>query len=141
MNRQHTTCLARNRDIPTPTQLPRRHRLAQMDHLVCFVPGMLAQGAFSAAGTPGEARAVDDLVAAKALAYTCWQMDERTATGIAAEFVDFPGGADLVPGDRAPFYILRPEAAEALFVLHQLTGNPVYREWGWRMFSVRAPRG
>lgn len=40
------------------------------------------------------------------------------------------GGRDPeVPG-RAPFYILRPEAAESLFILHQLTGNPIYREWG-----------
>ena len=109
----------------------------KMDHLVCFVPGMLALGAFSSAGTPGEVRAVDDLIAAKSLAYTCWQMYARTATGLAAEFVEFPGGRDLVPAERAPFYILRPEAAESLFILHQLTGNPIYREWGWRMFSVR----
>ena len=106
----------------------------KMDHLVCFVPGMLALGAATAAGTPGEANAVRDLINAKALAYTCWQMYERQATGIGAEFVEFPGGGDLIPAARAPFYILRPEAAEALFVLHQLTGNPVYREWGWKMF-------
>jgi mannosyl-oligosaccharide alpha-1,2-mannosidase len=108
----------------------------KMDHLVCFVPGMLALGAFNAAGTPGEASALRDLTTAKALAYTCWQMYERQATGIGAEFVEFPGGADLVAAPRAPFYILRPEAAEALFVLHQLTGNPVYREWGWKMFTA-----
>jgi hypothetical protein len=108
----------------------------KMDHLVCFVPGMLALGAYNAKGTPGEANAVRDLINAKALAYTCWQMYERQATGIAPEFVEFPGGQDLVASQRAPFYILRPEAAEALFVLHQLTGNPVYREWGWKMFQA-----
>jgi mannosyl-oligosaccharide alpha-1,2-mannosidase len=108
----------------------------KMDHLVCFVPGMLALGAFTAAGTGGEPKAMRDLQNAKALAYTCWQMYERQATGIAPEFVEFPGGADLVAASRAPFYILRPEAAESLFILHQLTGNPVYREWGWKMFSA-----
>lgn len=108
----------------------------KMDHLVCFVPGMLALGAFTAAGTAGEANAVRDLTNAKALAYTCWQMYERQATGIAPEFVEFPGGGDLIAAGRAPFYILRPEAAESLFILHQLTGNPVYREWGWRMFQA-----
>lgn len=108
----------------------------KMDHLVCFVPGMLALGAFTAGGTAGEANAVRDLTNAKALAYTCWQMYERQATGIAPEFVEFPGGADLVAAGRAPFYLLRPEAAESLFILHQLTGNPVYREWGWRMFQA-----
>lgn len=39
-------------------------------------------------------------------------------------------------GGSAPFNILRPEAAESLFILHQLTGNPVYREWGWQMFGA-----
>jgi len=108
----------------------------KMDHLVCFVPGMLALGAYNSAGTPGEEFALRDLRNAKALAYTCWQMYERMATGISAEFVVFPGGADLQASDGAPFYILRPEAAEALFVMHQLTGNPVYREWGWKMFQA-----
>jgi mannosyl-oligosaccharide alpha-1,2-mannosidase len=108
----------------------------KMDHLVCFVPGMLALGAYNAAGTPGEANALRDLTNAKALAYTCWQMYERHATGIAPEFVVFPGGADLQASTSAPFYILRPEAAEALYVLHQLTGNPIYREWGWKMFQA-----
>lgn len=108
----------------------------KMDHLVCFVPGMLALGAFTARGTPGEARAAADLERAKALAYTCYQMYARQATGLAAEYVDFPGGADLVPAPNAAFYILRPEAAESLFILHQLTGNPIYREWGWTMFQA-----
>ena len=104
----------------------------KMDHLVCFVPGMLALGAFNAAGTPGEATAARDLEMAKALMYTCWQvragvpmgrgacclqpeeprahthtrrrcpthppwqMYARTATGLAPEYVDFPGGNDMV---------------------------------------------
>ena len=92
----------------------------KMDHLVCFVPGMLALGAYSAAGTPGEAQAQRDLTNAKALAYTCYQMYERMATGIAPEYVVFPGGRDLEAAGGAPFYILRPEASEALFILHQV---------------------
>ena len=45
-----------------------------------------------------------------------------------------PPSQAVAPG--APFNILRPEAAESLFILHQLTGNPLYREWGWEMFSA-----
>lgn len=108
----------------------------KMDHLVCFVPGMLALGAFTAVGTDGEKHAIRDLTNAKALMYTCWQMYERQATGISPEFVEFPAGQDIVVPDRAPFYILRPEAAESLFILHQLTGDPIYREWGWKMFQA-----
>ena len=35
---------------------------------------MLALGAFTSAGTPGEATAARDLEMAKALMYTCWQV-------------------------------------------------------------------
>lgn len=107
----------------------------KMDHLVCFVPGMLALGAWTADGTKGQSHIQRDLQVAKAVAYTCYQMYARQATGIAPEFVEFRAGADIVVPGRAPFYILRPEAAESLFVLHQLTGNPIYREWGWNMWQ------
>ena len=30
---------------------------------------------------------------------------------------------------------MRPEVVESLFVLHHLTGNPVYRDWGWSIFQ------
>lgn len=33
-------------------------------------------------------------------------------------------------------YKLRPETAESLFVLHHVTGNPVYREWGWKIYQA-----
>lgn len=31
--------------------------------------------------------------------------------------------------------MLRPEAIESLFILHQLTGNPIYREWYKQTFT------
>ena len=49
-------------------------------------------------------------------------------------------------GSSAPFYILRPETAESLFILNQLTGDPIYREWAWEIWQAidrhcRAPHG
>jgi len=35
----------------------------------------------------------------------------------------------------ASFYILRPEAVEAFYYLSVLTGDPIYREWGWEVFQ------
>ena len=61
-------------------------------------------------------------------------MYRRTATGIAPEYVQFSGGRDPLPAARAPFYILRPETAESMFVLYQITGNPMYQEWAWDIF-------
>jgi len=100
---------------------------------VCFLPGILALGAYSKPDSPNRDR---DMMLAKSLMYTCYQMYERTNTGIAAEYYEYPGGGDPKPAPRAPFYILRPETAESLFVLHQLTGNPIYRDWSFNMFSA-----
>jgi hypothetical protein len=63
-------------------------------------------------------------------------MYARMQTGIAPEFVTFRSGTDFVAGSNAPFYILRPETVESLFILYQLTGDPVYREWGWEIFEA-----
>ena len=84
---------------------------------------------------PGSVRAKRDLAVAKALMYTCYQMYERQNTKISPEYVEFPEGSDMVV-TSAPFYILRPETAESLFILHQLTGDPRYREWSGNIFEA-----
>jgi mannosyl-oligosaccharide alpha-1,2-mannosidase len=107
----------------------------KMDHLVCFMGGLLALGAYTDPLGLESPRAQRDLRAAKALTYTCYQMYARMNTGISPEYVQFHPGRDFVPGNGAPHYLLRPEAFESFFILHQLTGDPVYREWGWETFQ------
>ena len=31
--------------------------------------------------------------------------------------------------------MLRPEVIESFYILNKLTGDPVYREWGWEIFQ------
>lgn len=109
----------------------------KMDHLVCFMPGALALGAHTDPKGKDSPRAKRDMAVAKALMYTCYEMYERTRSGIAAEFVEFPasGGSQDFVVSSAPFYILRPETAESLFILGQLTGDPVYRDWAWEIYQ------
>ncbi len=57
-----------------------------------------------------------------------------TATGLSPETVEFTGSGVMKARPRARYYVLRPETLESFFVLHQLTGDPVYREWGWDIF-------
>lgn len=71
----------------------------------------------------------------QALTYTCYQMYARMETGISAEYVQFVKGTDFRIGAGAPHYLLRPETVESFFILNQLTGDPVYREWGWEVFQ------
>ena len=57
-------------------------------------------------------------------------------TGIAPEYVQFVAGKDFEIGKGAPHYLLRPETVESFFILYHLTGDPVYREWGWEVFQA-----
>jgi hypothetical protein len=108
----------------------------KMDHLVCFMGGLLALGAYTDPLGMDSARAQRDFQTAKALTYTCYQMYARMETGISPEYIQFKDGEDFVAADDAPHYLLRPEAVESMFILNQLTGDPIYREWGWEIFQA-----
>ena len=95
----------------------------------------MALGAYTDPRGIDSPRAKRDLAVAKALMYTCYQMYHRMQSGISAEYVEFVDGVDFRPGANVAFYILRPETAESLFYLQQLTGDPLYREWAWEIWS------
>ena len=89
---------------------------------------------------------------------TCMRLYAATATGLAAEIYRVAPGAPLsaatapqppgaeagagaggaplnedggiAPDGGARHSLLRPEAVESLFLLHRVTGDRVYREWG-----------
>eukprot|EP01041_Mallomonas_annulata_P002517 gene2517-4896_t len=108
----------------------------KMDHLVCFMPGTLALGSYTDPRGSDSPRAKRDLAIARALMYTCREMYHRTKSGIAPEYVEFVEGRDMVPAANANFYILRPETAESLFILNQVTEEPIYREWAWEIWEA-----
>jgi hypothetical protein len=105
-----------------------------MDHLVCFMGGLLALGAYTDPEGLESERAQRDLKTGKALTYSCYQMYASTATGLSPEIVS-NWKSRPSPDHNSPFYILRPEAVESFFILYHLTGDPVYREWGWEVFQ------
>jgi len=109
----------------------------KMDHLVCFMAGNLALGAYTNPDGLNSARAIRDLELGKALAYTCYQMYAHHKSGIAPEYVEFNSKkTDFTKATNAPHYFLRPEAVESFYILNKLTGDPVYREWGWEVFQA-----
>jgi len=107
----------------------------KMDHLACFMGGNLALGAYTNPDGLDSPRAKRDLRLGKALAYTCYQMYSNHKSGIAPEFVKFNVDYDFA-SDKAAYYFLRPETVESFFILNKLTGDPVYREWGWEVFQA-----
>ena len=105
----------------------------KMDHLSCFTGGMLALGAATHPEGINSEIAQRDLKTAKSLAFTCYQMYKTSTTGLAPEAVWF-GEKGLEQRRHAMYAILRPETVESFFILHQISGDPVYREWGWEIF-------
>ncbi|KAJ8109220.1 hypothetical protein ONZ43_g6194 [Nemania bipapillata] len=139
----------------------------KMDHLVCFLPGLIALGAtgghpLSKARTwpSWDQRKDDQIELARDLMKTCWGMYAVTKTGLAPEIAWFHANDDDLrpaPGDRPmrptknslatwkKDYIVkpldahnlqRPETVESLFMMWRITGDPLYREWGWKIFNA-----
>ncbi len=111
------------------------HLNPSFDHLTCFMGGLLALGAFTDPLGFESERAQRDFKTGKALTYTCYQMYASTKTGLSPEIVAKWKESGPVPDKSSPYYMLRPEAVESFYILHQLTGDPVYREWGWEVFQ------
>lgn len=101
----------------------------EMDHLSCFMGGLLALGHMNVAEKDRE-----DwwLPTGAAITRTCYEMYHRTASGLSPETVSFDNG--MQPLDRS--FRLRPETLEALFYMYRATGNHTYREWSWNIFQA-----
>ncbi|XP_034292103.1 endoplasmic reticulum mannosyl-oligosaccharide 1,2-alpha-mannosidase isoform X1 [Pantherophis guttatus] len=117
---------------------------AKMDHLVCFLPGVLALGAHN--GLPA-----DHLTLAAELAETCYQMYVQVETGLSPEIVHFNThpqkdrkDVEIKTADR--HNLLRPETVESFFYLYRFTGDKKYQDWGWEILQsfnqyTRVPTG
>lgn len=130
-----------------------------MDHLVCFLPGTIALGAtgglplyearMTTAWSPEKEHQIE---LARDLTKTCWGMYAVTETGLAPEIAWFntlSHGQMRRPVDRLSSWkqdyivkpldahnLQRPETVESLFMMWRITGDPVYREWGWKIFQA-----
>lgn len=103
----------------------------------------------------------EEMELARQLMKTCWGMYKVTATGLAPEIAHFniydpphmvedgippsPEVLDLADdADWRQDYVLktadlhnlqRPETVESLFYMWRITGDEMYRHWGWEMFE------
>jgi mannosyl-oligosaccharide alpha-1,2-mannosidase len=132
-----------------PAAAPVLSSEAKLDHLACFLPGHFA---LSSAVAPTRALRRRHLSLAKRLMRTCMRLYAATASGLAAEIYRVAPGAPLGSGGGggaplnedggispdvgARHSLLRPEAVESLFLLHRVTGDVVYREWGAQVVAA-----
>ncbi len=103
----------------------------------------------------------EEMELAKELMKTCWGMYKVTATGLAPEIAHFNLDqppkteqdhkersakvlSDAADAEWKADYIIkpmdahnlqRPETVESLFYMWRITGDNMYREWGWEMFK------
>eukprot|EP00245_Coleochaete_scutata_P018024 TRINITY_DN916_c0_g1_i1.p1 TRINITY_DN916_c0_g1~~TRINITY_DN916_c0_g1_i1.p1 ORF type:complete len:650 (-),score=125.40 TRINITY_DN916_c0_g1_i1:823-2772(-) len=103
----------------------------KMDHLACFIPGMLALGYRT---MPNHPKAAEYLQLAKELTRTCYAFYERMPSKLSGENYHFMSGQDFAVGQG--YNILRPETVESLFYMWRITKDPIYREWGWNIFEA-----
>jgi mannosyl-oligosaccharide alpha-1,2-mannosidase len=128
----------------------------QMEHLTCFVPGMLALGFLH--GMPFK-----HLEIAQELMETCVKMYTEMATGLAPELVHFhtDQSTKQVEEKEQYFYresqqkqqkqqqekdmyvlstndynLLRPEVVESLFILYQVTKDKKYQQYGRQIMEA-----
>jgi mannosyl-oligosaccharide alpha-1,2-mannosidase len=125
--RQHLIKHSKPNKLTYIAELINGQLVHKFDHLVCFAGGMFALGSLDGHS--------DDMQLGKEITRTCHEMYNRTATGIASEIVKFEGDNDFIVPSDAKHYLLRPETAESFFVLWRLTKDPIYREWGWNIFT------
>lgn len=99
----------------------------KMDHLACFVGGMLIYGARQLDPSDVDPRWERD---AAGITETCYQMYHQQPSHLAAEasaFLSRGGGYDMTVWNNAAHYLLRPETAEAVFYMFYYTGDHKYR--------------
>ncbi|KAL1715531.1 glycoside hydrolase family 47 protein [Schizophyllum commune] len=88
--------------------------------------------------------------AAEGLTETCWATYADMPSGLGGDGVGVPPGArrvEAIPADadnraqaldyrvRSNSWLLRPETIESIYLLWRTTGDPVWRERGWRLFE------
>jgi hypothetical protein len=125
----------------------------QMDHLVCFVPGMLILGrifletSYPQGSDKSNVKRLQHIELAKRLMETCYETYKRQPSGLGPEITRFDDKARDFK-IRASHYILRPgmkykfqnsnwvETVESLFLLYRFTNDATYKQWGWEIFKA-----
>ncbi|KAI9757105.1 MAG: hypothetical protein M4579_003583 [Chaenotheca gracillima] len=121
--------------------------------------GGLTEAAAKESGKWGQ-KQEEEMALARELMQTCWGMYKVTKTGLAPEIAHFniydpplmekdkvkplQSLDDAEDADWRTDYIIksndehnlqRPETVESLYYMWRITGDEIYRKWGWEMFK------
>jgi Glycosyl hydrolase family 47 len=111
-----------------PGQLTFNH---EMDHLSCYIPGMILLGLDGLPKSDVRRRRAW-VTLAENLTETCYKMYTKSPHGICGENIRLNDQDEWsMAGDNH----LRPEAVEAFFYMYRHTGDEKYRDWAWTVFQ------
>lgn len=109
------------------------HVRNEMEHLSCFLPGVLALGVIHGLDKTHLQLAAD-------LTTTCYKMYEMMPTKLSPEIAVMNTDAsikeDISTQYNMRYNLQRPETVESIFYMYRATKNPMYREWGWKIFEA-----
>lgn len=111
----------------------------EMEHLTCFLPGLIALDAYH---NNNKTLYNEDIEFAKSLAYTCYLMYMNQTLHLSPEIIRIFNDKMNVANSG---YVQRPETIESFYILHEITGDPIFvyifmlilyliRKWGWDIF-------
>lgn len=112
-------------------EINRGRREDSVGHLFCFTGGLYGLARMHNISADAEQLQRYERLA-RNLTYTCRQ-SYVLGKGLGPEQFRVNSETGTVHKSHSSVYILRPEYAESLFYLYRLTGDPIYREWGWEM--------
>ncbi|QLG73069.1 hypothetical protein HG535_0E01530 [Zygotorulaspora mrakii] len=127
----------------------------KMDHLVCFMGGLLGMGATEGLSIKKarkqsfwDSTREEDWKLAQELTHTCYQMYRQIPSGLSPEIVVFNDGITKIPphawsSPSGDFFVKpadkhnlqRPETVESIMFLYHLTKDEKYRQWGYEILS------
>lgn len=115
--------------VPSPDgQVRFQHR---MDHFSCYIPGMIVLGIDGLPKDDVERRRKWEVLAEQ-LTETCFQMYERSPSGLSGELIRLN---HVDHWTMSGGYQLRPEAVEAFFYMYRYTKKEKYRDYAWHVFQ------
>jgi len=100
-----------------------------MEHLSCFMGGLLALGSYA---VPEKERESWWLPVGAEITRTCYELYHQSPSGLAPEVATI--GKTIYAEERG--YRTRPETLESLFYLYRITGNKTYRDWSTEIFTA-----
>jgi mannosyl-oligosaccharide alpha-1,2-mannosidase len=109
----------------------------EYDHLLCYVPGMIALGENFYKEKIKYHGASNRVIAELGTNLTlgCRKTYINTPTHLGPERMEFHKGRKMMAITRNAGYYLRPEYVESLFVLYRTTRDEKYRDMAWEVFE------